>query len=175
MKHPLLLVLLAMWCSTSLAQIDLGGRPRYNDIEETVVPTELDVEPPGFPSDENLREIYVSPNATNRYLIDASTLAVGSDRIVRYTLVVQAAGGARNITFEGLQCKGREWRLYATGRNDGTWSKARISEWRPIENKPVNRHHAALSREYFCPGGLPIATADEGRNALRLGRHPNAT
>jgi hypothetical protein len=167
--------LLAMWCSTSLAQIDPGGRPRYNDIEETVAPTELDVEPPGFPRDENLREIYVSPNATNRYLIDASTLAVGSDRIVRYTLVVQAAGGARNITFEGLQCKGREWRLYATGRNDGTWSKARISEWRPIENKPVNRHHAALSREYFCPGGLPITTADEGRNALRLGRHPNAT
>ena len=173
MKHPLLLVLLAMWCSTSLAQIDPGGRPRYNDIEETVVPTELDVEPPSFPRDENLREIYVSPNATNRYLIDASTLAVGSDRIVRYTLVVQAAGGARNITFEGMQCKAREWRLYATGRNDGTWSKARISEWRPIENKPVNRHHAALSREFFCPQGGHILSANEGRNALRLGKHPS--
>ena len=38
----------------------------------------------------------------------------------------------------------------------------------------MNRHHAALSRDYFCPGGVPIFKADEGRDALRRGKHPQA-
>lgn len=139
---------------------------------EVVEWKELEVPPPDFPRPENLREFYVSPTATSIYLIDASTLSPGSDGIVRYVLVVSTAGGAQNISFEGIRCEEGTWKLYATG-SDGQWNKARISEWRPIENKPVNRYHAALSRELFCPDGIPIATADEGRNALRLGKHPN--
>ncbi len=142
--------------------------------EETVEWRELEAATPAFPRPENLREFYVSAVATNKYLIDSSTLAVGGDGVVRYVLVVRAAGGAENISFEGIRCEERSWKLYATGRADGQWSKARISEWRPIENKPVNRHHAALSRDFFCPDGNPIASADEGRNALRLGKNPNA-
>mgnify|MGYP005814900653 CR=1 FL=1 len=141
------------------------------DVEEW---KELEVPPPAFPRAENLREFYVSPTATAKYLIDASTLAPGSDGVVRYVLVVRAAGGAQNISFEGIRCEENTWKLYATGGSDGQWRKARISKWRPIENQPVNRYHAALSRELFCPMGIPIATADEGRNALRLGKHPNA-
>ncbi len=94
--------------------------------------------------------------------------------MVRYVLVVRTSGGAENVSFEGMRCSERSWRLYATGTRDGQWSKARISEWRPIENKPINRHHAALSRDYFCPNVNPILDADEGRNALRLGQHPAA-
>ena len=134
---------------------------------------ELDVPPPAFPRAENLREFYVSPTATAKYLIDVSTLAPGSDGIVRYVLVIRTAGGAQNISYEGIRCEENTWKLYATG-GDGQWRKARISEWRPIENQPVNRYHAALSRELFCPMGIPIATPDEGRNALKLGKHPNA-
>jgi hypothetical protein len=176
MALKLILILVLAWCGATQAQNDPGGRPRYNDVDEPVNQPELELDPPAFPrTTDDLREIYVSPTATNRFLIDAATLAVGADQIVRYSLVVETSGGARNITHEGMHCKDKKWRIYATGRQDGTWSKARISEWRAIENKPVNRHHAALSRDYFCPGGLPIATADEGREALRRGRHPNAS
>ena len=114
--------------------------------------------------------------ATNKYFIDASTLAVGADGVVRYVLVVHTSGGATNVSFEGINCKERSWKHYATGRSDnGTWTKSRAAhiDWRPIENKPVNRHHAALSRDYFCPLGNVIYSADEGRNALRLGKHPS--
>lgn len=142
--------------------------------EEAVEWKELEVPPPAFPRAENLREFYVSPTTANTYLIDASTLSSGSDGVVRYVLVVRTAGGAKNISFEGMRCEERSWKLFATGSGDGQWNKARISEWRPIENKPVNRYHAALSRDLFCPNGIPIATADEGRKALRLGKHPDA-
>ena len=154
-----------------------SGRPAYNsNVEEDAPWQELDIDPPAFPKQEDLREFYVSAVATNKYFIDASTLAVGTDGVVRYVLVVRTSGGATNVSFEGMRCKDLSWKHYATGGSDSNWTKSRVtrSEWRPIENKPVNRHHAALSRDYFCPMGSAIRTADEGRNALRLGKHPNS-
>lgn len=153
-----------------------GPRRNTNYEEEPAWQEQLEVEPPAFPRQENLREFYVGAVATNKYFIDASTLAVGSDGIVRYVLVVRTSGGATNITFEGIHCKQLNWKHYATGHSDGTWVKSRATrtEWRSIENKSVNRHHAALSRDLFCPSGSAIVTAEEGRNALRLGVHPDS-
>jgi hypothetical protein len=159
------------------AAAQLGSRPAFNNYQETETEPwrELEVEPPAFPREENLREFYVSAVATNKYFIDPSTLSVGKDGVVRYVLVVKTSGGATNVSFEGIQCEQRNWKHYATGHSDGTWTKSRAQiDWRPIENKPVNRHHAALSRDFFCPVGTAISTADEGRDALRLGKHPNA-
>ncbi len=161
------------------AQNSFGdGTPRHNTGYEEDAPwqEQQELEPPAFPSQEDLREFYVSAVATNKYFIDARTLSVGTDGVVRYVLVVKTSGGATNISFEGINCRARSWKHYATGRSDSTWTRSRASriEWRPIENRPVNRHHAALSRDLFCPGGIAISTADEGRNALRLGKHPNS-
>jgi len=174
-------LLLAGVVGSAVAQFGspMMGLPKpnsYQGDEEEKPAEELEIEPPAFPRQENLREFYVSAVATNKYLIDASTLAVGADGVVRYVLVVKTSGGATNVSFEGIRCKDRSWKHYATGRSDGTWAKSRATrvEWRPIENKPVNRHHAALSRDLFCPMGSAINTADEGRNALRLGKHPNS-
>jgi hypothetical protein len=179
MKYWFVLLLAGVGGGAMAQTVDPSGRivpGNYQSEEEEKPWQELEIEMPAFPKQENLIEFYVSAVATNKYFIDASTLAVGADGVVRYALVVETSGGARNISFEGIHCKGRNWKHYATGRSDGTWTKSRTSriEWRPIENKPVNRHHAALSRDLFCPLGNPIFTADEGRNALRLGKHPNS-
>ena len=166
------LILVPLLLGSAFAQY--SPTPRFHHYEGDDSPwKEIDTELPVFPADESLVEIYVSQVATNKFFIDASTLNVGTDGVVRYALVVRTSGGAQNITYEGIRCKESLWKLYATGHRDGTWSRARISEWRSIENKPVNRHHAALWREFFCPMGGHILSADEGRNALRLGRHPS--
>jgi hypothetical protein len=135
---------------------------------------EEEVSVPAFPQEANLRQFYVSETTAHKFYIDASTLSIGKDGVVRYVLVVRTSGGATNITFEGIHCERRELKNYASGRQDGTWAKARKSEWRPIENKPINRQHAALSRDLFCPNGLPIQTQAEGQEALRQGKHPQA-
>lgn len=129
---------------------------------------------PAFPNDENLRPIYVSEMTSHQFLVDGSTLQVGKDGVIRYVLVVRTQGGATNVTFEGIRCETREYKIYGSGRQDGTWAPSRRTAWRPIENKPMNRQHAALSRDYFCPGGVIIQTPAEGREALRLGKHPQA-
>ena len=152
----------------------LGPHRLNENAAEPGVWKEAETVLPDFPKEENLLEFYVSAATSNRFFVDGATLSVGPDSVVRFTLLVKTSGGATNTTFEGIRCATRERRLYATGRSDGTWLKARISEWLPIENKTVNRQHAALSREIFCPRGGIIKTADEGRDALRRGRHPNA-
>ncbi len=134
---------------------------------------EVETQLPPAPREDRLISFYVSPTAQGVFSIDASTLSVGADGVVRYVLVIVAQGGARNVSYEGLRCDTRERRLYAFGRPDGSWSKARSNQWVLVENKMVNRHHAALSREYFCPGGVAIRTAQEGVAALKAGGHPD--
>ncbi len=162
---PLLLMATVTMADVRFRDLDDPDAPKWAE-EEAVLPE--------FPQTENLLPFYVSEMTSHRFMIDASTLRVGKDRVVRYVLVVQTSGGATNISFEGMRCDTREFRIYASGHRDGRWAKARFSEWRPILNKPVNRHHAALSRDLFCPNGLAIFTPDEGRDALRRGKHPDA-
>jgi len=139
--------------------------PESEQIDEAIVL-------PAYPKDTDLIEFYVGPAATNHFFIDGSSLSVGKDGIVRYVIVIKTAGGATNVAYEGIRCESREYRIYATGRADGTWAESRSAIWRLIENKDINRHHAALNRDFLCPIGNPIYTAEEGRNALRRGKHP---
>jgi hypothetical protein len=161
---------LAGMLTVNLAAADL----RMRDWEDPDAPkwAEEEAPLPAFPQEANLREFYVGEMTSHKFYIDASTLNPGKDGVVRYVLVVHTRGGATNISFEGIHCVTRELKIYASGRRDGTWAKARKSDWRPIENKPVNRQHAALSRDLFCPNGTPIQTPAEGQEALRLGKHP---
>ena len=104
-----------------------------------------------------------------RYYVDWGSVSADEDRIVRYVLVARSAGGAENVTFEGLRCQG-EYRVYAVGGPDGAWG-GRPSEWRPIPRNP-NAVQPALARQYFCPGRAAIRTSDEGQRAVRDGGHP---
>lgn len=129
---------------------------------------EAEVALPAFPQDANLREFYVGATTTNRFFLDASTLSLGSDGVARYALVIRTAGGATNVTYEGIRCDSREYKVYGLGRSDGTWAQPRSRDWRPIENKPINRHHAALAMEYLCVQTVPRAP-NEVVKALKRG------
>jgi hypothetical protein len=134
---------------------------------------ELEVQLPAAPKQESLLPFYVSAATENRFFIDGATLSVGSDGVVRYVLLVLTPQGARNVTYEGMRCETRERRIYASGRQDGTWSKARKNEWLSIQEVYANRQHAALFLEYFCPFGYIVRDAAEARNALLQGGHPD--
>lgn len=127
---------------------------------------------PAPPAEASLLPFYVSAASENRFFVDVSTLTVGDDGVVRYTLVVVSPAGGRNVSFEGMRCETRERRIYASGRADGSWSESRVKQWARIQDVYGNRHHAALFLEYFCPGGVIVRDAAEAREALRLGGHP---
>lgn len=122
------------------------------DVEETTKPEE-EVVFPAFPKPENFVEFYTGPTAVNRFFVDTTTLRLSADGTVHFVLLVQTSGGARNISFEGMHCPTPEHRIYATGGIDGTWRKARRSEWLPVREAEWNRHYAELFLEYFCRPG----------------------
>lgn len=133
---------------------------------------EIETQIPAFPSAEGLTSFFVSASTDNKFMVDRESIAVGADGVVRYTLVIASLSGAQNVSYEGLRCSSAERRLYAFGRSDKTWSKARSNQWTRIQESTLNRHHSALYYEYFCPNGIIVRDADEARSALRLGGHP---
>lgn len=111
---------------------------------------EIDVQLPAMPEAANLLPFDVSAAATQKSAIDGKSLSVGVDGVVRFTLVTISQAGARNISYEGIRCASHERKLYALGRADGSWSRARRDEWQPIANNAINRQQAALAQDYFC-------------------------
>lgn len=124
---------------------------------------------PPFPRQENLLPFNVSASTSNRFFIDGESISVGADGVVRYTLVVVSSAGARNVSYEGLRCAVAERRIYALGRADGTWSRARSNQWSGFQGIEMNRHHAALFHDYFCTRMNPVRDAESARQTLRSG------
>lgn len=111
---------------------------------------ELQAELPPAPKAENLQPFYVGPTATQEFALDAKSLVIGKDGVIRYTLVAVSQGGAKNISYEGIRCASFEKKIYALGRDDGSWAPSRRNQWEPIVRSKVNRQHAALAQDYFC-------------------------
>jgi hypothetical protein len=125
---------------------------------------------PAYPAEQRLIEFFVAATSEFHFFVDSSSISVGTDGVVRYTLVARSSAGADNVSFEGMRCTTGEVRLYALGR-DGGWVR-RTGEWRAIQPRSVQRWHNALYREFFCPQREPIASREEGVYALRRGGHP---
>ena len=151
---------------------------------------ELQVQLPAYPKAENLLPFDAGPASNNLHYIDAPSIVVGEDGIVRYTLVIKSPEGAVNVSYEGMRCATdgvresarlkililkfqiSEKRLYAIGRDDRTWARARESKWEELED--IAQHYAqrALSRYFFCPANAIVRNEEEAIQALKRGSHP---
>jgi hypothetical protein len=81
--------------------------------------------------------------------------------------VIEAVGGAKNVSFEGIRCASGERRLYAYGHPDGTWSKARNAGWETIQFRSLLSYQKALYEDYFCPDGIQVKDDQEAVRNLR--------
>ena len=151
---------------------------------------ELQMQLPAYPKAENLLPFDAGPASENLHYIDAPSIVVGEDGIVRYTLIIESPAGAMNISYEGMRCatggarEGErlqilifkfhitEKRLYAIGRDDKTWARARASKWEELENIPQHYAQRALARYFFCPANVIVRDEEEAIQALKRGSHP---
>jgi hypothetical protein len=125
---------------------------------------------PAYPRSGALLEFEVRAGREIRYYIDGATLNVDDKGVVRYSLVVRTLSGAENVSYEGINCKSGEFRVYALGRADGTWG-GRSGSWRPIAESRQPQHRV-LQRQYFCQRDASLSDADDIRRALREGGNP---
>lgn len=130
---------------------------------------ELESRLPPYPRTEHLVLFEGGGASQHRFYIDAQSLSVGEDGVVRYTLLVRTAGGATNVSFEGMRCETREQKYYALGRADGNWVRAHNPRWRRLEPQSFNRHHDVLYADVLCIGLMPVATTREMLQRLKGG------
>jgi len=113
----------------------------------------------------------VSNDTPLKFAVDPGSLSVGSDGVVRYTVVITSPSGARNVNYEGIRCDTYEWRLYASlnADHDG-WDQTVANDWSRIENGSLNSYHAALYHDYFCTSKMPVGKASVIVENMRYGR-----
>jgi len=154
--------------STSLALAQGNFEDDYDDENKPWQEIALQLPPP--PQAETLLPFYVGPTATQDFFIDSKSISVGTDGVIRYTLVSVSKQGAKNITYEGIRCATFEKKIYATGHTDGSWSRSRRNKWTPIVRNAANRQHAALAIDYFC---LNLAVASDREQMIRRIKNKN--
>jgi hypothetical protein len=147
-----------------------SGRSVWEEEQEKLGWKEADVRLPPYPGESGLIEFPVSSDATFRFFIDPASLSVADDGVVRYTLVARSPSGVSNITYEGIRCSNKSYRVFAQGAG-GRWTP-RDGEWREIQARTIQRWHNVLYFEFLCPRNRAIETAAEGVDALRRGGHP---
>ena len=145
-----------------------------NDFDDEKPWVELQAKIPPYPVMEEAIPFFVSASTDNKFFIDPKSISVGADDVVRYTLLVKSAEGALNVSYEGMRCSTGEFKLYAFGHSDKTWSRNRYAKWSPIVYKDLNRQHHMLYDDFFCPGGIIIKDTREAISALKRGINPRA-
>lgn len=140
-----------------------AGTPEVRDASQ--------VQLPDFPKASDLLEFPVSAASGNHFMIDRRSMSIDPDREVRLTVVVRAPGGAETVTHEAIRCQSAEYRIYAVGRRDGTWTRLVEPTWRRIEESGLNRHRAALASEYLCDGPASVRAPEEALRAMQNPSH----
>lgn len=163
------MLLILLLCLPIVAHAEWGVFEHEFDQDKPWV--EVAAQLPPYPKAENLIEFNVSSATRNRHFIDKESISVGADNVVRYTVVIEAAGGARNVSYEGLRCESGERRLYAYGHANGTWSKARNARWENIKLRSLLSYQKALFEDHFCPDGIRVRDSKEAvQNLQRAAR-----
>ena len=130
---------------------------------------EADYVLPPYPKGANLVEVQVEGPTSFAFFLDAQSIAINEDEVVRYTLVARSPSGSENVTFEGMRCETGEYKSYAFGSSERTWSVSRSAEWYPIRDLDRNKIRYSLYRFYVCPYGVPQRDASRVVAALKRG------
>lgn len=164
-------------CALLLAAVTNLSHAQSNfdeDFDDETKPwQEIAIQLPTAPTTADLLPFEVSATATQMFAIDAHSLTVGSDGVIRYTLVATSTAGAKNISYEGIRCASFEKKLYAFGHVNGNWSRSRNDQWQRITGNAANRQHAALAKDYFCAGLTVAGSAEQILQRIRKQRPLN--
>jgi hypothetical protein len=161
---------IAVLAALTVLTVSAQEKQRDIDFDESEKPwREIEAPMPAYPRNEDLLPFEAGGASPHRFFVDAKSLSIGEDGVVRYTLVIRTAGGATNVSFEGIRCDLRQQKYYAVGRADGSWVRARDPQWRRIEYQEVNRHHGVLYEDFLCRGRIPVGSVREAVQLFRYG------
>ncbi|EEG07906.1 CNP1-like family protein [Pseudogulbenkiania ferrooxidans] len=120
---------------------------------------------PAYPVDADWVGFFVHHTLQNQYFIDAKSVNVADEQLVRYVVKVVSPSGAVNLSAEGLQCRQKQIRSYAFGDTvNRRWIESMKPAWRNIEYDDLL--HRRL-RENLCQDNWAPKTAEEAVVLMR--------
>ena len=140
---------------TAQAQYKTRDPADENDIDAPRFWNEVEVKIPNASPSKQLKPFFVSINTTLAFAIDAESIELGRDDVMRYIIVITSPTGARQVSYEGIRCEKHEWRLYGNLQSDGQWRRNPGSKWQLIMPNSYNRYHSALVKDAFCENSIP--------------------
>jgi hypothetical protein len=165
-----LLVLVLAACSSPPATQGAGADEEFDDTKSW---KEIQAQIPRYPQPANLVPVDTGSYRAHRFYVDTESISRGEDGVMRYTAVLKAAGGASNVTFEGMRCETREHKVYALGRDDGTWVRARDPKWSRVTYSDASPHRGVLFRDYLCFSRHDLPAVKDVVAALKRGQPLN--
>jgi hypothetical protein len=155
---PVILALLAsMTAANATDHADNPNRPDDLLPAERAEPVieegwkEAAVTLPAFPRARDLLPLRAETgDADYNYYIDVNSVTLTSDEVLRYTVVIQAPGGANNIIYEGIRCATKEVKSFAYGTRDGRFERMADPEWRYFRSRGAMGYRTALVERYVC-------------------------
>lgn len=118
-----------------------AGNPDWSELKTQA--------PPAY-SIDGLILIDMPSHISVKIGVDPSTIAVGSDGVVRYVVVMKNGTGNMNAAFEGIRCVTDEVKTYARVGASGEWSLVDDPQWRAINDNMPSRHSMAIARQGAC-------------------------
>ena len=107
------------------------------------------------------------PGASLRYGVDAASVSLGADGVVRYVVVARSNTGAVNAIFEGIRCSTSEVKVYARHNPDSGWSQVVNAEWGPLHESRPLRYSLTIARNGVCMGNSANRSAAQIVRDLR--------
>ncbi|WP_052190943.1 CNP1-like family protein [Chitinibacter sp. ZOR0017] len=120
-------------------------------------------QPPEIPAEDNaliqppkLNELkkwqefsFPERNKSSKYYLALDSVTPGADEVVRYVVaVVPGSGASKSVIYEGMHCNSGQYRAYAWGKPDQTWTVGKTVNWKQI-TRGFNQWQYALT-DRFC-------------------------
>ncbi len=91
------------------------------------------------------------------YFIDRASISMGSDTVLRYTVVLESNNGARNTFYEGIRCATSEFKTYAYFTQTGEFKALASKAWRKLKSTGPYDYRRLLAERYVCDrNGWPL-------------------
>jgi hypothetical protein len=167
-------MILSIFCAAGQVIAQQYGRPtnpNQNKVFEPDIWKEHDVFLPSAPSREGFRRVEITGMGDSMFLVDASSVTVSDDGVVRLALAIISERGHGNFFYEGYRCETSEYKSYAFSSGyDQEWTALRSAMWRPVVPRKHYNYRSDLLRHYICSSNFNLSSEEQIKDALIHGK-----
>ena len=152
---PLLAVAFAIVALPVLAKKDIyGDEPSEFSFDEKYVEKwkESAIVLPPYPDDRDLIPVAMNSTDTLKIYIDGKSISRAQDLVARFALIAESPSGARSVFYDGYRCETRQYKTYAIGTLQHTWSPVVNAQWQTVPRSEINAFRDVIYRRYVCDG-----------------------